>query len=467
MEEIDLILLFKEFWKKRKIIILIFAIVFCVSTLYFVKVKNKKVEIEEMEQLYLGKTSLLVVENDYSSEISKGSKLQNIVANLVGSDLVLNQVKESLNIENIEEYKITIISKTDGLVSIYVSGVDKDIISAISDKIIEITKNEINQMEQFKDASVTAVNYAKDSIEEYDGTPVEDLSDPTKNSKIIEEEEKNNQKISVKQLAICIILSGMASFGLVFVLFIFDTKIKSEDQLKDSDDNIIDSLRYQKSISNSKESELTTIFNYNSENSKTFKVIASKILNSLKNTDENVLLVSSTNAKDGKTYITTNLGIVLSMYGKKVVIIDANFDNPKLHDIFKVPNSLGFSNYLTGLNGDGTFANETLNNFIQETDIKGLNIITSGDIKENITNFLVTDKVDELIKQLKLYYDYIIIDSEKIVNSPNSLLLTKKANNTILVIRKDGTKIEDYKKAKTDIKEVGGKLFGVIMNETK
>lgn len=141
--------------------------------------------------------------------------------------------------------------------------------------------------------------------------------------------------------------------------------------------------------------------------------------------------------------------------------------NGKVSKLFNVPNNLGLSNFLSGLDTNGIEINERINKFINESTIKNLNIITSGTIPPNSAELLSTPKLKEMIKDLSVFYDVVILDGTSTLISTDALILTRVANSTILVSDCRKTKKDDLWRAKRDIQNVGGRIIGVIINNVK
>lgn len=433
MEEIDLKDLLEEFWNRRFFLITVLVLSIIV-VIFFSIFEEKKVTT------FTTHTTILITENELGEE-KKGIEQEiNSIKALIKSDIMLEEINNKINLE-FEEENIIVTNEVSNIIQLSVTHEKVESAIQISNVIIDKLMEKSFNVFKTNKIDIEIINYPEKTYQE--------------------------NIIKKDSALILIIIPNIISFGIIFVIYIFDTKIKSKDKIeKELNVEVIEELKLMKKENNSIENELTTIFDFKSENSKLFKITVTKILNKININEQNVLLITSPNNSEGKTYVASNIGTVLAMFGKKVIILDTNFENSKLDKIFKVPNTLGLSNYLTGINGNGQEIKETLNNFIQETDIKNLNIITSGDIKENITNCLVSERFDEFIKQLKFYYDFIIIDSDKFLNTPNSLILSNKANNTIVVVDKNSTKLEELAKVNKDIKDVNGELLGVIINET-
>lgn len=217
------------------------------------------------------------------------------------------------------------------------------------------------------------------------------------------------------------------------------------------------------------DSELINYSNEKNPTTKGFKNLVRNIQFLCVNNEKNkkVILVTSSVKGEGKSFVAANMGIAFSNIGKKVLIIDANMNSGRQDKIFNTPNELGLSNYLSKLDSNGIEINEFLSKFINETEIKNLNLITSGTVPPNSSELLTSTRLEELIKDAKVFFDTIIIDSDAILNSTEALILSRAANSCILVAEYKETLKEDIKKAKRDIKNVGGNILGVVINKTK
>ncbi len=216
-------------------------------------------------------------------------------------------------------------------------------------------------------------------------------------------------------------------------------------------------------------SELICYESEKSEISKAFKTLRTNLqFLAVNNEKQNkVILVTSSMPLEGKSYVAANMAISFAEIGKKVVLIDANMNNGRLDKMFSIPNNLGLSNYLSNLDANGVEINEFLNKFVKETAIKNLNLITTGTVPPNSSELLATSKMTELIKDLKVFYDFVIIDGTSCLTSTDSLILTRLVGSTVIVANYRKTKKEDILKTKRDIQNVGGKITGVVLNRIK
>lgn len=249
---------------------------------------------------------------------------------------------------------------------------------------------------------------------------------------------------------------------------IFNEKIKSSSDIESDI-----SLKTIAEIPLKENKNITTeLISYESEKmpiSKAFKKLRTNIQFLCVNNilDKKVMLVTSPRKEEGKSYIAANLAVSFAEIGKKVLIIDGDMLSGRQDKIFNIPNNLGLSNYLSNLDTNGVEINEFLSKFINETAIKNVNLITSGTVPPNPAELLASSKLQELIKDAKVFFDIIIIDAEEVLGKTEALILARSVNSTILVATNKKTKIEDLENSKKDIQNIGGKIIGVVLNKVK
>lgn len=247
------------------------------------------------------------------------------------------------------------------------------------------------------------------------------------------------------------------------VCFLFDTKITS---CKDMED--ITGLKSLISIPKivAIEKKRLNIKSIRAHRSEVFKTLMTNIqfvnMNVLQN---KTILITSAKSFEGKSYVANNLAIEFAKAGKKVIMIDGDMRRGKLAKIFNLPNDLGFSNYLSNLDANGNQINERMTRFIHDTEIKNLNVITSGNTPPNPTELLRTNKLQELIKDLKVFYDIIIFDSVSVLEAPEAEILSKMCDLTLLLSAYGKTKTDEFLMAYECIKNASASSIGVGLNK--
>ncbi len=140
-----------------------------------------------------------------------------------------------------------------------------------------------------------------------------------------------------------------------------------------------------------------------------------------------VISVTSTISGEGKTFVSINLGGVISMSGKKVIILDLDLRKPKVHLGFGGENNSGMSDIL--------IEKSTLEKSIQHSSLKDLDFISAGAIPPNPAELIMSPKFNELIETLKNTYDIILIDTPPVGLVTDGMLIMKNADISLYVVR--------------------------------
>ncbi|MGF7078038.1 GumC family protein [Mucilaginibacter sp. UYCu711] len=145
-----------------------------------------------------------------------------------------------------------------------------------------------------------------------------------------------------------------------------------------------------------------------------------------------VICITSEVAGEGKSFVAVNLSSTLSLIDKKVILVAADLRRSKLHKTFHVPNDMGLSNYL---------ANQcTVNDIINHSNQSGLDFIVSGPVPPNPSELLHSDRIKELIADLKEKYDVIMIDTAPIGLVSDAIPLIRMSDINLFVIRSGKSK---------------------------
>ena len=186
-----------------------------------------------------------------------------------------------------------------------------------------------------------------------------------------------------------------------------------------------------------------------------FRTIKTNIKYSSADKHKKVLLVTSTEAGEGKSTISSNLALSLSQDNKKVIIIDGDLRKPSVHKQFRISGSVGLTELLIG--------EEALEKIKHKIN-PYLDAIASGHIPPNPAELLASEEMEKVIEKLREEYDYVIIDTNPIGLVADAQILSSKVDGVILVARYEKTKKENKKKKKKMIDQVGGNTIGVVLN---
>ena len=182
---------------------------------------------------------------------------------------------------------------------------------------------------------------------------------------------------------------------------------------------------------NSLKTELPVIENPGSALSESFRSIRTSLKYFVKDTQCPIISISSTISSEGKTFIAVNLAAILSMSGKRVLLIGLDLRKPRVHRIFDLKNETGLSSYLIG--------EEKYENVISETKVENLWYAHSGPVPPNPAELIDSQAMKEFITNAKRQFDFIIIDTPPVALVTDALLVSPFTDFYLFIIRQNYT----------------------------
>jgi capsular exopolysaccharide synthesis family protein len=170
------------------------------------------------------------------------------------------------------------------------------------------------------------------------------------------------------------------------------------------------------------------------------------------------LLFSSSVAGEGKSTTVANVAVTLAQAGKKVVIADCDLRNPVQHLLFG-RGTIGITNVLC--------AARTIDEVLQNTIVPNLRIVTSGAIPPNPSELLASEKMAQLLQDLKNRADYVIIDSPPILPVTDACILASRVDGVVVVLGAGIVRVEAAKLALESMEAVQANVVGVMINREK
>ncbi|MFM1651939.1 CpsD/CapB family tyrosine-protein kinase [Brevibacillus sp. B_LB10_24] len=171
------------------------------------------------------------------------------------------------------------------------------------------------------------------------------------------------------------------------------------------------------------------------------------------------LLITSAEPNEGKTTTILNLAVVMAQSGQRVLLVDADMRKPTLHFPFPVQNQVGLSNLLIGQVG--------IEDVIQEIGQAGLHLITAGHVPPNPAELLESQRMNQLLEEVRDRFDMILFDSPPILLVTDAQVLSSLMDGVLLVISSGNVLGEQVAKAKNLIEHVGGHIIGTVLNRKK
>ena len=173
-------------------------------------------------------------------------------------------------------------------------------------------------------------------------------------------------------------------------------------------------------------------------------------------TADNLIMISSANPNEGKSFVTVNLAAVIAQSGKRVLIVDSDMRKSYLHKIFGVSSKNGLSDILSG----------TLDskNSVRETEVHNLYFMPRGETPINPSELLMSPNFEKLAKKLSDTFDLVIFDTPPILAVTDASIIGSYCNLNMMVSRFDLSSSKEVLAAKNRFNLNGVDISGVIFN---
>ncbi|WP_438850261.1 GumC family protein [Bacteroides acidifaciens] len=264
------------------------------------------------------------------------------------------------------------------------------------------------------------------------------LAATANNAKIIDEALSDDSPVSPKRMMIYLVslVFGIGiPVGIIYLIGL--TKFKIEGRA-DVEKLTLLPVVGDIPLADEKAGSIAVFENKNNLMSETFRNVRTNLQFMLEQ-GKNVILVTSTISGEGKSFVSANLAISLSLLGKKVVIVGLDIRKPGLNKVFNISKKEhGITQFLT---------NPTMNlmDLVQPSDInKNLFILPGGTVPPNPTELLARDGLEKAIEILKKNFDYVILDTAPVGMVTDTLLIGRVADLSVYVCRADYTRKAEF-----------------------
>lgn len=209
--------------------------------------------------------------------------------------------------------------------------------------------------------------------------------------------------------------------------------------------------------------ELITFRNPKSPISETFRTLRTNIQFMNINRKLKSILITSTLPGEGKSWVASNLAITFAQAEKKVILIDADMRKGRQYSIFGISPRPGLANYLAASDKNADLID--MEKYVQKTEIDGLYVISAGNVPPNPSELLITPQMQRLLDRLSTQFDIIIVDAPPCELVTDAAILSRMVDSTVIVTAHKFTKKASLQKTIKSIKNVGGKIAGVVLNK--
>jgi capsular exopolysaccharide synthesis family protein len=168
------------------------------------------------------------------------------------------------------------------------------------------------------------------------------------------------------------------------------------------------------------------------------------------------LMVTSTQAGEGKSTVCYGMTLGLAKLGRSVVIIDTDIRRPNVHRLFGVKNTFGASNVLSG--------SATVDDVIQRGLVPNIDVIVAGPIPPNPSELLASNNLSQMIAELRSRYDHVVVDSAPVLGLADAPLVATNVDGVVFVVEAARTNVRGVQNAIGRLEQTGASLLGVVLS---
>jgi len=187
-----------------------------------------------------------------------------------------------------------------------------------------------------------------------------------------------------------------------------------------------------------------------------YRVLRTNLQSSNKIRKGSALCITSGSVGEGKSLTIFNLAYTCATLGDRVLLVDSDLHRPRQHKILGVSNRSGLANVLVG--------DTTVDEALIHTPHTNLDFLPSGKLSSGVHGLLDTERMRELIRELKGRYDFVFFDAPPIVGVSDASLLAREMDGVLLVIQHRKYPRALSGRAKAMLDNIGANLMGVVLN---
>ena len=277
---------------------------------------------------------------------------------------------------------------------------------------------------------------AEAEIQKASNTPDNSIMDRARTTAVM------NANAKSKTTTIYLVIGLLIPFFLIIISELLNNKIRSpKDVVKLRKFRLIGTLRHAKN-----QNPTLVRASPRSSYAEMLRSIRTRMEFVLKRKEKMVISISSTESGDGKTFLATNLAALYGLTGKKTLLVDLDLRKPNIHTKLGLENGVGLSNYLVG--------ECELNDAMVKDTPFGFDLLRAGTIPPNPGELIHSDKLTQMMSDLREQYDFVVIDTSPIGLVPDAYAVIEQCDLCLYVIRCMETNKSFCKQTLDQMKEV-------------
>lgn len=259
-----------------------------------------------------------------------------------------------------------------------------------------------------------------------------------------------------RNAALGLVVGLVFGLGMAFLYEYLDNTIKSSDELERILESPVLGLVPAEKFEKDERRRASIITHPTSAAAEAYRVLRNNLDFINFQHDITTVLVTSAAPAEGKSTVAANLAAGLAQAGKKVVLVASDFRKPTTQQFFGVRNMIGLSDVLTGAHS----LKAALQRPREDIDLL---VLTSGKMPPNPSELLGSDKMRDLLEELKGWADWVVIDTPPLLAVADGAAVARYADGVLLVTKGGHSTREAVKRAGEMLENVGGRVLGSVV----
>jgi polysaccharide biosynthesis transport protein len=201
---------------------------------------------------------------------------------------------------------------------------------------------------------------------------------------------------------------------------------------------------------------LCTISQPKSQFTEAYRAVRTALYFSARGKKFKVLQVTSPTPGDGKSTLAANLAVCMAQSGKNVLLIDADFRKPRVHQLFRIPNDVGLASVVSG--------DAELDEAIRQGPVEHLSLMACGPRPSNPSELLISPRFQELLAVLRDKYDFVIVDTPPLLAVSDPAAIAPRVDGVLLTLRIRRHVRPHALRARDLLASLGANVLGVVVN---
>ena len=248
--------------------------------------------------------------------------------------------------------------------------------------------------------------------------------------------------------------SGGLALALVFVLEVFNTRLRSPEDVKQHlRIPVLGAVPRVKPLNG--RASLLLGHTMPGQFAEMLRGVRTNLILAPELGEGHTLLITSSEPSEGKTTSAASIAVSIAQLKQRVLLIDADLRKPRLHEMFEEEQQPGLADVLMGKTSSRDF---------RKTKVSGLWLMPAGSTLSNPTDLLASARFSKLIEELRAHFDWLVLDSSPVLAVADPCVIARVASGVLLVVDCGRTSREVATAAVQRLEAVRAPILGAMLN---